>query len=256
MSKINLYLTIMKIENEYVVKDFKSLISKIQSIKDNENIFCSYIPRPTEITQVMNHTYLDSMKLIGIDGSVSQISNYASVISNLDKIREYQMKEMMKDVEFFRDESERLTHADPNKNLLDCIRGAVMQKGYFTAMNMKLDKKHDDKNTESEIMNAIIDTRKENNAEAVQNEFDIVNEALETSYPGRKNWRIAKCVYNGEEIDPDDMIYRLKTHMLPDFLTQIDIRETLDDEYEIETNLCVVKRAKGGSISIEDKTGK
>ena len=44
--------------------------------------------------------------------------------------------------------------------------------------------------------------------------------------------------------------------MLPDFLTQIDIRETLDDEYEIETNLCVVKRAKGGSISIEDKTGK
>lgn len=250
MRKSVLYLTILKIENDFVEKDLNSIIKKLQS-QNNENIFSSYILREREFRNLSQ--YVSEIKLIGLDGSISNIVNLQSMIKNLDKIRMYQMQKISDNIDYYRDESERLTHLDPNKDLLDCIRGAVMRKGYLNSMNMKLDKKHEDKNTESEIMGAIIDTRKENKADEAQNEFDIVNSALESSYPGKRNWQVLNCVYNGQKIDPDDMIYRLKSHMLPDFLTQIDIRDTLDDEYTIETNFCIVKRSKGGSISIEDK---
>lgn len=249
MKKSILYITILKIDNDFIAKDLNSIVEKIQ--KQQNVIFSSYILRERELKTI--EQYISEIKLIGLDGTISNIVNMQFMIKNLDKIRMYQMQKISDNIDYYRDEAERLTHLDPDKNLLDCIRGAVMQKGYLNSMNIKLDKKHEDKNTESEIMGAIIDTRKENKADEAQNEFDIVNSALESNYPGKRNWQVLKCVYNGEVIEPDEMVYKLKSHMLPDFLTQVDIRDTLEDEYTIETNFCIVKRSKGGSISIEDK---
>ena len=43
------------------------------------------------------------------------------------------------------------------------------------------------------------------------------------------------------------------THIYPQFLTQINIKDTLDDEYSIETSIGTIKRVKGGNIIINDK---
>ena len=45
------------------------------------------------------------------------------------------------------------------------------------------------------------------------------------------------------------MLDRLRTHIIPKYLVkQVDIRDTLEDEYIIETNNLRIVREKGGKI--------
>jgi len=84
------------------------------------------------------------------------------------------------------------------------------------------------------------------------NELDIVNDSLKTVLKDEadEDNQILKCVYNGETISSDEMIKRLSSHMLPEFLTQIDINDTLDDEYRIDMEKAIIIRSKGGGIKV------
>ena len=41
--------------------------------------------------------------------------------------------------------------------------------------------------------------------------------------------------------------------MLPQYITQVDITTTLDDNYTIKTNLGTIVRGKGGKITVYAK---
>ena len=89
----------------------------------------------------------------------------------------------------------------------------------------------------------------------ITNELDIVNDSLKTVLKdeAEEENKILKCVYNGETISSREMIKRLKSHMLPEYLTQIDINDTLDDEYRIDMEKTIIIRSKGGGIKVSKR---
>ena len=49
----------------------------------------------------------------------------------------------------------------------------------------------------------------------------------------------------------NELITKLASHMLPAFMTQINILDTLDDSYTIKTNLgTIIRESKTGRITI------
>ena len=65
----------------------------------------------------------------------------------------------------------------------------------------------------------------------------------------RMDIEFKRCVYNGKEISQEDMLNTLESHVLPAYLKpQVNIMDTLDDSYRIETNKMVIVRDQGGEI--------
>ena len=95
-------------------------------------------------------------------------------------------------------------------------------------------------------MNAdILSVRKED--DSIKNELDIVNKFMADN----KLEEVKSCKYNGEEITVDELVEKLHSHVLPAYLTQINIMDTLQDEYEIVTENGTIYRKHGGTLSLE-----
>jgi hypothetical protein len=89
------------------------------------------------------------------------------------------------------------------------------------------------------------------NTEDPENEWEFINQQVETILKGDKDITIKKCTYNGKEIEYDELVRKLISHVFPQYLTQVDINTTLDDYYIIETDKCKIIRSIGGDIRVE-----
>lgn len=98
--------------------------------------------------------------------------------------------------------------------------------------------------------------REEANAE-IRNELDIVNQQIKTILKDPKDLEedeFEYATYNGRDVSQEEIVQTLTTHVLPDFLVpQIDINETLDDEYRIETKKLIIVRSSGGGLKVTRK---
>lgn len=105
-------------------------------------------------------------------------------------------------------------------------------------------------------MNASIKQVREENDE-IRNELDILNHQLKNVFnkPGElDDDEFEYCIYNGKEITQEEMVELLSTHVLPEYLIpQVDINDTLDDSYRIETKKAIIVRSEGGGLKITRK---
>lgn len=98
---------------------------------------------------------------------------------------------------------------------------------------------------------------REEEAAEIRNEFDIVNKQIKAVLKDpkdREEDEFEYATYNGRDVSQEELVQTLTSHVLPDFLIpQIDINETLDDSYRIETKKLIIVRSPGGSLKITRK---
>jgi hypothetical protein len=63
---------------------------------------------------------------------------------------------------------------------------------------------------------------------------------------------VKSCTYNGEAIELRDLVDKIQMHTLPAYLTQINIMDTLQDEFTIETEKGTIHRKQGGILELEN----
>lgn len=106
-------------------------------------------------------------------------------------------------------------------------------------------------------MNASIKQLREENEE-VRNELDILNYQLKHVFTKPNELdddEFEYCIYNGKELSQEEMVELLSTHVLPEYLIpQVNINDTLNDSYRIETKKAIIVRSEGGGLKITRKS--
>lgn len=154
--------------------------------------------------------------------------------STLDNVREEHMKKI----------------SDSNLSMKDKAFEVAIIGNTYDLTEAIIDNNKED--LSEKITEEIKSTREEyENTEDPENEWELVNRQVEALLKDDKDIEIKKCTYNGEEIEYNDLVERLMSHVFPQFITQIDIRDTLDDNYIIETDKCKIIRSIGGQIRVE-----
>ena len=143
---------------------------------------------------------------------------------------------------------------------LEYISTCIQLTSAYIITGSKLDEIKNDEKANEEIMNVIREERKkeieqEESEKEIANELDLVNAMIKEVLPEdkRDNLQIESCSYNDESVEPSEITTKLSNHMLPEFMTQVNILDTLEDHYEIVTNTCIITRAKGGEITIKER---
>ena len=114
----------------------------------------------------------------------------------------------------------------------------------LTKLMLKTIDEHEEE-FQNQMNSDILSVRKED--DSIKNELDIVNKFMADN----KLEEVKSCKYNGEEITVNELVEKLHSHVLPDYLTQINIMDTLQDEYEIITENGTIHRKHGGTLSLE-----
>lgn len=188
------------------------------------------------------------------DGSLKKIKNYSSYLENRKTIFEYSLdkyresfsspEEMEKE---FNIVYERLDKGKVNteEDLLAVARDEMRMTSLYYIIENRID------NTTDEDRKAIQDSINKIRDENITNELELVNKTIRDSLPNNDiPIEIKKCMYNGKEIDTGECIAEIESHVFPDYITQKNIMDTLEDQYVIETNVCTIVRDKGGDIRI------
>ena len=81
----------------------------------------------------------------------------------------------------------------------------------------------------------------------VTNELEMLSAVLRDSFTKDEisSMNVIKASYNGKAMESDEIFGILTTHILPQYMTQVDIRDTKEDTYTIETDLCTIVRESG-----------
>jgi hypothetical protein len=270
-------------------KKIKNLvIMPVALYKDSDRLFaeqssreCDYmfrfgnkIPSLEDIEEFKEVAELAGEELIvyimGADGNLMKISNYSKAIENLDDIY-YSTLDDFK--EKLNDEIDQgivdpatyrlklmneqailtVTKEDAEKNKLEYIQKSMIITSLYTLYTYLLDTLNDEKAQEA-IRDAIVEERIEHGEDEPTNEFDIVSNSIKRFFPADyEKIEVETCIYNNEEISHSDLVDKLSSHMLPQYLTQVDITTTLDDTYTIHTNLGDIVRERGGKITVYAK---
>lgn len=259
---INVYFILEKLltnsENEQLMETYSELEEAINNYRDRIaedirfdecDVFSLYIPKDSneknELSKHINRIDDIEFYMINLNGKILKINDYDKVIGNIDTIKRLGTEEVSKDIEGYRDEALRLTHLDPDYNLIDCIRGSVILNTVYSILDNSLDENKE--RLENDIVNELIEQREEEeNDRGITNELEMVDSVIDKYFPGKKEEvEILSCEYNGKPIGQEDLVDKLASHVFPQYLTQIDIRTTLEDTYTIKTNMGIIVREKG-----------
>lgn len=99
---------------------------------------------------------------------------------------------------------------------------------------------------EDQMVRDILTVREEEMGK-IRTEFDIVEKFMKDN--GLEE--VKSCTYNGEAIELRDLVDKIQMHTLPAYLTQINIMDTLQDEFTIETEKGTIHRKQGGILELE-----
>lgn len=263
-------INIYNIINERVSTDkmviYKDIMDSLENIKKGEgeiNIFCylkDMINKDKRLRFLMGIEKLDmdmeKKKMIEIvnymvlnNGEIKKIKNFDIVQNNIEKIKLIGREEMMrKDLEEERFICEKeIEKADNDVIKIKYITRLVYM---FNLMEEEIDRK--EKYMEKDLENIIIESREEDE-NTIRNELDLLNNVLKKklSKEEMRNLEIKKCIYNGVELSHEQLVEELMYHMFPEYMKEKNIEDTLEDVYEIETNIVTIKRSEGGNIKIK-----
>lgn len=229
---------------------------KIPSLEDIEDFKESAIHTGQEL----------SIYIMGANGKLMKINDYQKAIDNLEDIYYSTLNEFKESLDEdnidpykFRDDllkdQAMITSSkeEAEKNKLLYVENSMVITSLYTLYSELLDTMNTEK-TQEAIRTAIIEERIEHGEDQPRNELDIVNNSIKQFFPkDYERVEVDSCTYNGEDISHADLINKLSSHMLPQYITQVDITTTLDDNYTIKTNLGTIVRSKGGKITVYAK---
>lgn len=200
--------------------------------------------------------------LITSNGEIFIINNFTKISQNIDYFNKVYNEYLLKDFEKYQLENEKrekeIKNSFDKNDLLEfnkAIENIVLSQYVGECLSKVMNKNIDDNQEEFQenIVQDIIASREEEYGDDIRNELDALNKILLDKQMTVENCKIEKCIYNGKDITIEQLVSKLLTHIYPQFLTQINIKDTLDDEYTIETSIGTIKRVKGGNIIINDK---
>ena len=179
------------------------------------------------------------------DAQVYIVKDFEKITSQIDKLNQQIRKSIMDnylDLQMERDRLENEYKNDEGNDMTDTQVMVLSQS--LTKLMLKTIDEHEEE-FQNQMNADILSVRKED--DSIKNELDIVNKFMADN----KLEEVKSCKYNGEEITVDELVEKLHSHVLPAYLIQINIMDTLQDEYEIVTENGTIYRKHGGTLSLE-----
>ena len=284
----NTYITIKSILRifEKRLNDFNITLDNLRSTIDiyDINIFSnfSFIKDYNTRLELVNkikiliEKFFDNKELSGFNlkfhlinpiGEIFIINDFEKISNNIEYLNQSYNEEIMNNFEQYQKENEEkeknkksllnITNLEEyNKELENIVISQYVGECLSRVINKNIDENKDE--FQECLIQDIISTREEEYGNELKNELDLLNKILAKNDMTEKNCKIESCTYNGTEISIEDLVSKLLTHVYPRFLTQININDTLDDKYIINTSKGKIIRDRNG-ISIipmeEEKEG-
>ena len=179
------------------------------------------------------------------DAKVYIVKDFEKITSQISKFNQQVRKSIMDNYLDFQMERDRLEneYKDDKGNDMTDTQVMILSQS-LTKLMLKTIDEHEEE-FQNQMNSDILSVRKED--DSIKNELDIVNKFMADN----KLEEVKSCKYNGEEITVNELVEKLHSHVLPDYLTQINIMDTLQDEYEIRTENGTIHRKHGGTLSLE-----
>lgn len=246
----------------FSLMDLEDQMDMVFAQDDHHDGIYYYFPK--DDARLPNITDSDQLYTILPDGEELGISNLQIFLQNRDKILKKGLAfldDYIKSAHMSYNEYLQLVLKDKNKYArtkedaikykLEYIQTAIKITSIYILTHQELDEVSKNEKAQEEIRNTIKNIREENENE-IKNELDMVNKVIQDAFPdNQEELCIDSCTYNGQEMDQNELITKLASHMLPAFMTQINILDTLDDSYTIKTNLgTIIRESKTGRITI------
>ena len=267
-------ITSTRVKICYTLEDlYKSSTKNIQEALDkNENkavVFVDYNLMKDDSTRLVFLTNLiglfpDEYKdkeniviensLVTPTGKVIKIDDYDKVSQIFDLLYDKEVKEL-KDKYGGEDISKDevigiLTREESNSESdLDSVKASIKMEFVMKSLDKFID--DNKKELEKQFLDAMIHNPEIDN-DIPKTELELVNiEITNILKDEAKDLQFQECRYNGKVISQEELLNELNSHVFPQFLTQKNINDTLDDEYRIETDKLIIIRESGGALHLK-----
>lgn len=263
---IDKYPELENLENNNSVYEF-TLFSTVQNMDTRAELVSfiyEYLTNKFD-EEVLKDNFIIKFYIITPEGESFLVNDFNKIGSHIDYINSSSEEKILNKFDQYtikKDEIEKnvpnppsyyinkedIKLQDLNKNIYDWIIGNYM--GYILSKVMNKNIDSNKKEFQEKMIDDIVESRKEEYGDEIKTELDLVNKVMVQNDINMNNSKVISCSYNGEDISIDDISSKLYSHTFPAYITQVDIRDTLDDEYDIVTSKGTIHRSKGGKISI------
>ena len=271
--KIDLYCIInnnrIASEKVAVFNDIDKLASSIINDKEKDNIvkflYLDLILDDENRKQLMikifsefnNQEMLIKYYLIMTDSNIIGIKKFDAIKDNIEEIENIGYDNIKKEVTLDNIENkleEYNKKIEESIDKIEYIQNIVYIGSIYHLYDNEIENHKKDMN--DSLVDIVKTTREKlvnEDKKYIKNEFDLLSEKIEKLLNGKTGLEIISCSYNGQEISYDSLIEEIFSHKFPEFMTEKNIMDTLDDEYIIEANFMDIIRTKGGKIDIRLK---
>ena len=213
-----------------------------------------YFPSSTNIPSTSGNAKLEAKLMIEVNKDLMTISNYGKFLNFLWRNEDKRVSLVNKAFEKYSSSNEISTDklidlknklSDDSLDPLTYAKIAFeLSMVYLYLYNNTTGLTTGEK--EDEMIESVSEKYDEEEL-VVTNELEMLNAVLRESFTKEEisNMNILKASYNSKEMETEEIFGILSTHILPQYMTQIDIRDTKDDTYTIETDLCTIVRESG-----------
>ena len=269
-------ITSTRVKICYTIEDlYKSSTKNIQEALDkNENkaiVFVDYNLMKDDSTRLVFLTNLvglfpDEYKekeniviensLVTPTGKVIKIDDYDKVSQIIDLLYDKEVEELKK--EYGGDDISKdevigiLTKEESNsESNLDSVKASIKMEFIMKLLDNFIEENKEE--LQESFLDAMIHNPEIDN-DIPKTELELVNiEITNILKDEAKDLQFQECRYNGKVISQEELLNELNSHVFPQFLTQKNINDTLDDEYRIETDKLTIIREPGGALHLKRK---
>lgn len=216
-------------------------------VYDNDHMIVNELVDPIIKVNINHWLVIDGLDIVKIKDHNTMLNNY----DNLYKISHDATMSRGTDLDSIREKfvSDLCT---PNITSFERAKLIAVIGNTYDLTESSIDDNKED--LSDKIVKNIIEIRSEyENTDDPENEWELVNNTVDRLLEccNIKNLEVKKCTYNGQPIEYNDIVRKLLSHVFPNYLTQVNILDTLDDNYIIETDKCKIIRSIGGSLRVE-----
>ena len=269
-------ITSTRVKICYTLEDlYKSSTKNIQeSLDKNENkaiVFVDYNLMKDDSTRLVFLTNLvglfpDEYKekeniviensLVTPTGKVIKIDDYDKVSQIIDLLYDKEVEELKKEYggdDISKDEVIGILtkeESDSESNL-DSVKASIKMEFIMKLLDNFIEENKEE--LQESFLDAMIHNPEIDN-DIPKTELELVNiEITNILKDEAKDLQFQECRYNGKVISQEELLNELNSHVFPQFLTQKNINDTLDDEYRIDTDKLTIIREPGGALHLKRK---
>jgi len=191
------------------------------------------------------------------DGRIIGIKNFETTINNLNEIKNMGYNIIYNNISLdtISNEINKIENKiKSSNNIIEYIQNIVKLGTIYEVLEKEYDIREEKmENTLKKIVKDKYTEIIKEDEEEIKNEFQLLSNQLKPYMKNKEGLEIINCKYNNEELSYDKLVEELYNHKFPQYITEKNIIDTLEDEYEIDTNYFYIKRNKGGNISIQIK---